>query len=538
MFDNIHINLKNIGAFEWHKEGDSFFIGYFFDLNNELRKNGNALNYLTELIEKDRLTSTLKKLNGIFAFVIKSDDKYFIYTDKTRFFHLFYSQINGIFHVTDDFYSFQQINHQWTINEEARIQFLASAFTFNKLTLVNDIYQVMPGELITASNNKIISSQKVHSFVQNETTTLKKDKDHLLNRAYELFEKSGNRLIKSLEGRPVALPLSGGFDSRLIACWLKVNGIENVVCFTYGRKDITEVKTSQRVAETLGYKWYYIEYNDELIKDFKDDTGFQSYYKTLSQGTSMFYMQEYFAVKYLIDNNIVNRDFVAIPGHSGDALGGSLLHKSIPIESKISKVPFLLNRNFCNYYRNDNNTKCLLNRAISGEILLFEQTTHSYSYTIAENWLYLEKIPKYIMNSSHVFSHFGMQVRLPFWDNELTDFWFSVPLKFRLGKTLFDSVIHDRYFKPLGVRFSNDSFTTVKTLKKQQLKERLKNHLPVGTRQRYTKKNDVFYYDEITQIFLDELIKNGVTPFNNGNQYIHRILNWYLLKLNNDFSII
>ena len=59
---------------------------------------------------------------------------------------------------------------------------------------------------------------------------------------------------------PQLIRLSGGNDSRLIACLCKKFGLDNVTCFTYGREDSFEVAISKKVASALGYMWYFVEY--------------------------------------------------------------------------------------------------------------------------------------------------------------------------------------------------------------------------------------------------------------------------------------
>ena len=44
------------------------------------------------------------------------------------------------------------------------------------------------------------------------------------------------KLSKSCEGKQIAIPLSGGYDSRLIASGLHKIGFKNVICFSYGLK--------------------------------------------------------------------------------------------------------------------------------------------------------------------------------------------------------------------------------------------------------------------------------------------------------------
>ena len=86
---------------------------------------------------------------------------------------------------------------------------------------------------------------------------------------------------------------------------------------------------SEKVANELGFNWFFVEYNEQTIdQDFPQCNEFQKYYKFASNHVSIFYTQDYFAVKYLHDNKIINNDAIFATGHSGDYLAGSFFSRS------------------------------------------------------------------------------------------------------------------------------------------------------------------------------------------------------------------
>jgi hypothetical protein len=64
-----------------------------------------------------------------------------------------------------------------------------------------------------------------------------------------------------------ALPLSGGLDSRLIACVGKDRGV-NMRCFTYGPPKWGEVVHARRLAANLGLTWERVETGDRFLADY------------------------------------------------------------------------------------------------------------------------------------------------------------------------------------------------------------------------------------------------------------------------------
>ena len=67
-----------------------------------------------------------------------------------------------------------------------------------------------------------------------------------------------DRMMKSLDGRELVVPLSAGRDSRLIVSAIHHLGYRNVRCFAYGRPGNFEAQASKAIAEKLGFKWRFV----------------------------------------------------------------------------------------------------------------------------------------------------------------------------------------------------------------------------------------------------------------------------------------
>ena len=110
------------------------------------------------------------------------------------------------------------------------------------------VYQVQAGEYIIFNEENNIRYTYHNYFLQGE-----KEKDIVLatTKLLNVFDIISDRLIRSLQGKTAIIPLSGGYDSRLIAVMLKNKGLKDVICFTYGRKGNPEVEISEKVAKLL-----------------------------------------------------------------------------------------------------------------------------------------------------------------------------------------------------------------------------------------------------------------------------------------------
>jgi len=69
-----------------------------------------------------------------------------------------------------------------------------------------------------------------------------------------------DRLVRSIEHRRVSVDLTGGFDSRLIACMLDRRGLA-FECALAGIRGSNEFVTASRVAERLGREYHFVEHD-------------------------------------------------------------------------------------------------------------------------------------------------------------------------------------------------------------------------------------------------------------------------------------
>ena len=145
-------------------------------------------------------------------------------------------------------------------------EFLSIGFVAGEETLLQDIFQVQAGEYLIFDDNKL-KKEFYFDYLTKKIST--KSFDELKSEFLDILRDSIQRIIKLANGRHIVLPLSGGYDSRLIASLLKQANYQNVTCFTYGKKNSPEVIISKKVANELGFKWFFVEYNEQSInQDF------------------------------------------------------------------------------------------------------------------------------------------------------------------------------------------------------------------------------------------------------------------------------
>ncbi|MCK7528935.1 MAG: asparagine synthase C-terminal domain-containing protein [Ignavibacteriales bacterium] len=374
-------------------------------------------------------------------------------------------------------------------------EFVSAGFVSGHNTLFTEINVTQAGELLSYKDgiisNEIYFNYSINVEDKGSYTDLRFDTQQIIDNTF-------SRLINSLNGRMAVIPLSGGFDSRLIACKLKELGYKNILCYTFGKsKDNSEKATSEKVAKKLGLNWVFIEYNSENIGEYINSKDFIDYYRYYTQYSSSFMFQDYFAVKYLTENKIIPQNAIFIPGYSGDFLGGSQLYKNGNTKYEASTSE-LARKIFEERYINTKIKKIHQTEIIQKiENQLIEKVIEEkkyLAYSIFENWEIKENLSKFIGQASHIYSFFGYEYRLPFWDGELVNFFKYIPYKLKFGKIFYDDILKSNFSK-LGVNYHEGSSLTKNQFRIYRIKKQLKN-IPLP-KNRIEDKIDTLNYEFI-----------------------------------------
>jgi asparagine synthase (glutamine-hydrolysing) len=528
----MNISLQHNNGFQWFKNNTHFFKGYFY-IDNDFYEKENALKYLSNIKGSKDFKRILTRLNGVFTLIICFEDQLYIASDITRSFPIFYTFKNEKLFISDAIF---HLKNKLKINDFdslAELEFKSSHHTHGKKTLLKNVYQVQAGAFLILKNNTVIESDFFFSYA------IEKERldsySQLKNKTITAFENSFQRFIHSLNNKTAVIPLSGGFDSRLIAVMLKKHNYTNVVCYTYGHKNSFEIENSKKTAKALGFKWFFIEYTPQLIEGYLKTDEFKQYAHFAGKLSSMPYLQEYFAVKYLTETKIISKDAIFVPGFAGDLLGGSQFLKVIPKNLKSDEIVDLIVATKFSNYRLSANQKKLIRQEV---LINLKSLDNNYSNKIAssvfENYDLTEKIAKYIFNSANFYTFFGYEHRFPFWDLELLHFFKAVPLKYKIMKTLFDEVLIDEYFKPHQVSFEKEIQATEKGIQSQKIKDAIKSVLPTFIKQRILEKSDWNNYQAITQEMLDELRLKKLPFQRKSKDYNEIIAQWYVYFSKNE----
>lgn len=440
--DNTKIILKRNEAYPWFNNKRIWIKGYGFH-NNILYKNDELLNYFKDGNNVEKAISLVRDLDGFFSVIIVMDNGIFAAVDHLRSMPLFYKKTGKSF-VVSDFLDDKLIKKN-QLNNDAIHQFESTLFVVGNKTLLKDVFQICSGSYVFI-NKCGVEKQKeywtYHYEIKNEISDSNLAKK-IIKSAYEDTFK---RMIKFLAGSKAVIPLSGGHDSRLIIYYLKKLGYKNIITYTYGIKGNEESKVAKKVAEVLDVPHYFVEYKRSKTVRFYKDL-FKEFAYFCGNCVSVPHIQEFYAVKWLLNNNIIDKQSIIIPGFTGDFLTGAHLIPS-HIESYEYTKKQLIEDIFFKFYNESKsiwgNIKIEERQKLNSSIISCEyinalpECFPSFKAAeVFERFNLMERQAKFIQNAVRTYEFWGIKWATPLFEKEQFNVWMKISNKLRFNRNLF-----------------------------------------------------------------------------------------------------
>ena len=401
--------------------------------------------------EANKTKALLNRNNGFHAIVTRKGKYLFASVDRVRSIPLFYGQHKGKFYLSDSAECVRQQVCDLDMDPLAREEFLLSGYVTGCETLYPNVKQLQAGEYLVAEENDKgvrIQCQRYYRFLHNEPAKYEKEKLH--SELEVVTENAIKRLIKYADGRQIVLPLSGGYDSRLIATMLKRFSYPNVLCFTYGLPGNKEAEYSRRVAKSLDFPWTFVEYSNEFWSKEWSSPEAQEYRKMAANHVSLPHIQDWLAIKTLLVRKEIHKNAVIVPGHSGDFVAGSHIPDFVFLK-KLHDQGDLLQAIIKNNLSNIPKEGMTICKEFTLESRLLDRINMAFDGSdvgvanLYETWDWQERQAKYIVNSVRVYDQFRLDWWLPLWDAEFMEFWQNVPLILRKERIWFKKWIVEQY---------------------------------------------------------------------------------------------
>jgi len=398
----------------------------------------------------------LPRLNGSFALVAQTSEGVFAAMDRLRSIPLFYGIRGKAFLLSDDVDQVLRFVGDTCLDDLSVNEFLLTGYVTGADTLFPNVKQIQAGEFISVEELEPPSVTKVRYYRFLHSDYFDESEEQLYALMTEMYARVFDHFVKSVQGRRIVVPLSGGLDSRSIVAMLKRMGVQDVLCFSYGRPGNWESEISQKVARRLGYEWCFVPYTRRRWRSWFQSRKRHIYLRYGSGAASIAVLQDWAAVWEMKKAGILQEGDVIVPGHSADFLGGSHIPASICRDESMNcagVIDSVLRKHYSlwKWQQDRYGLGRLISARVASRMAADVVQTGAEAVSVFEEWDWQERQAKFIVNNIRVYEFWGYDWRIPLWDNEMMDFWARVPLDWRIGKQLYDSYLEMRVFSQYGI---------------------------------------------------------------------------------------
>ena len=227
----------------------------------------------------------------------------------------------------------------------------------------------------------------------------------LVDKVHLLWQQSIERRLSD-EGKPGQM-LSGGLDSRAVLAEASPR-LSGWTSITWGVPNCDDVRFAQRAAKAMGVNWLYCPpYQSKKPDWLERRSAYIQQTDGLMQLADLFFVESLPLVVDALDVNFT--------GHPGCVVCGTLYYDIIDAPTLIQQMPYYATKISWPYQK-------ALDWA-EGAVAALGSARANYA-------IFEHKFPQAIIQIFNVFSPW-MQVRHPFLDYELFDFYAALPMPYR-----------------------------------------------------------------------------------------------------------
>lgn len=399
--------------------------------------------------------STLARLNGCLAVISRRGPVVLAAVDRLRTMPLFYSDAGGRRLVSDSAHRIRDGHDSWKIEPVADVEFQSTGYVTGADTLVAGLRQLQAGEVLRWDAQATGGPERWQYFQSRHGDYVVDAVPDLVSQLDRVHRSVFRRLVQSAGDRTIVVPLSGGYDSRLIGVSLRDLGVRDVVCYSYGLSGNWEAGISRELARYLGFRWEFVPYSPQQWRTWAATASFKTYCRFAGNLTSVPHIQDWPAVAELHRGQRIPPGSIFVPGHSGDFVAGSHIprqfmgRRSIPRREVLDSV---LRSHYSLWQWPAPGRHELadeFDKRIESIVGTISQCSPETAADLFERWDLQERQAKFICNSVRVYEDFGYEWRLPLFDHELMNFWARIPVELRVGRKLYLRYVQERQHLPV-----------------------------------------------------------------------------------------
>ncbi len=440
-----HFHLQRQGFPQWQPLVSGWLAGSVFAQGHWLSL-GEVAAALADVDSETTLRRQLSGWNGAFALIWRVPGHTFLVADVARTIPLFWKVDTDRIEIADQLTPASGEPSRWVVRQ----WLVQTEFVPGHHTLLQGWQQLQAGELLDI--NETTGICYLHTWFSHlRPGPFAADEAVLAADFHAVIERVTDRLVAWAAGRTIVVPLSGGYDSRILLAALHRRGYPRLQAFTYGQPDSWEVQLAQSVAQTLGVEWQFLHYTKALLQSF-GDKNWCAFAEYAANACAIPQEQDYFALAALRQSGWLKAGSVLCPGFCGDFHAGSYLMEGYfqwTWRKRGALHDFLYHR--FSRYPSAEVRAAWQSFFPKGTIGDTEQAA-----SVLEDWATREYVTKFVVNGVRAYEWFDCAWYLPLWDTEFVAFWQRVPNCLRQGMYLYRKVLEEQYFAPLSILYAAD----------------------------------------------------------------------------------
>ena len=393
---------------------------------------------------RKRLSRLLLTQGSQFATVVQTSDTIFACVDAVRSFPLFHATTATGFTLTTNPRRLLPLI-EGTLDDTSLLEMYHAGYVTGHNTLYREITQLEAGTaLLFDARTGELTSWAYHEYrPQLRGSEVASTLSPWIEELGAILDHCFERVIERVGDRAVYIPLSGGLDSRLVACKLHELGFTRIKAFTYGPPGNSQSLVAARVAEVLGLDWCEIPFDVKRMREIFHSEQ-RARYQQFADGLSTLPSMGEFCPLIQLDCERPD-EVVVINGQSGDFICGNHLPAHLVGATDNRRLwEHIRSKHFGVRPRGTADLQPIEERFCSwSESTAVGDKLEHPSATRHENWEFRERQAKYVVNGQRIYEYLGMDWLLPWWDFELVRFFESVPLRGYVNRRLLLEYLRD-----------------------------------------------------------------------------------------------
>lgn len=381
------------------------------------------------------VVETASRLPGFFGVVLATADEIYLACDHARSIPLYFTTTSPL-GVSDTASGLPVAGTATSFDPVAESEFVLTRYVTRGETLLPNVNSVRAGEVVRIPREDPSSFERYRYDRYRPTTRVEGDRELLLDRMADVVGTAFDRTVSTAGERPIAVPLSGGVDSRLVATMLVERG-HDVIGFTFGRPGHADVEVSRDVAETLDIDWEWVEYSTDRWHEWYHSDGRRSYHEFAFNHDSLPFLAEWPAVHALLEDGRLPENALVCPGHTVATPSERVPARwTDTAPDRRDVLDYVLEEHYRLWEWDDPRFRRAFERRIAADASLGPVRSGGEAAAAYEQWEWATRMTTFTNGDTRVYDWFGLDWWLPLWDPAYVRFWETVPLSSRQGKAL------------------------------------------------------------------------------------------------------